>query len=356
MTRIVSNWRVNTKNTKLEHINKFQPGDIFYVPGHVPPLALKHWIQTYGTPDFIVCDQAGDVKIDELQIYSAPLRGLAFSFEKFEKFNQSMLPKQVNTDFCFNFSINSTDRTNRHLLTKLVEYFDLKCFDYILNDPRRDHNMQHVVNELNTINNNKFPNDFRQKILAPRQLDVKHNKNFSVENIDTMPHIHQQWTDNVELIFNNSAVSLISEIWYDSQLASMFTEKTIWSIMGLTFPIFVGGYGHANYLKKIGLDMFDDIIDHSYQFRTTLTEQCFYAIQDNLEILTNLSMASQLRRQHLSRLLKNRDLLYDNILTQQVYQTVDTWPEPLKSSIKPYWQFIQNFQIGKVMRVDFYVD
>ena len=350
MTRIVSNWRINTKNTKLEHIDQFQPGDIFFVPGLVPPRALKHWIRTYGTPDFIVCDQAGEVIIDGLKIYSAPLRGLAFSFERFQRIDHNVLPRQVNTDFCFNFFVATIDRCNRSLLVKLIEYFKLDCCSYLLQDERTDHDMQKVITEWQSIDTTDLPLDCRSALLSPITLPAKYNKNYIIGGEYLENYRQYEWQDNLELLFAPTAVSLVSEPWFDSQLASIFTEKTMYAIMGLTFPIFVGGYKHADYLKKVGLDMFDDVINHDYQYRTTLIEQSYYAIKDNLHILTNLPLAQSLRKTHLNRLLKNRDLLYENILTDHVFKEVDTWPEPLRSSINSYWYFIQNLQVGKSMR------
>ena len=70
MTRIVSNWRINLKNTKLEFIDKFLPDDIFYVPGMIESKILCNWLEKYGHPAYIVMDQAGDIKIDNLKIYS----------------------------------------------------------------------------------------------------------------------------------------------------------------------------------------------------------------------------------------------------------------------------------------------
>jgi hypothetical protein len=350
MTRIVSNWRINTKNTKLEHIDQFQAGDIFFVPGMVPPRALKHWIRTYGTPDFIVCDQAGEVIIDGLKIYSAPLRGLAFSFERFQRIDHNVLPRQVNTDFCFNFFVATIDRCNRSLLVKLIEYFKLDCCSYLLQDERTDHDMQKVITEWQSIDTTDLPLDCRSALLSPITLPAKYNKNYIIGGEYLENYRQYEWQDNLELLFAPTAISLVSEPWFDSQLASIFTEKTMYAIMGLTFPIFVGGYKHADYLKKVGLDMFDDVINHDYQYRTTLIEQSYYAIKDNLHILTNLPLAQSLRKTHLNRLLKNRDLLYENILTDHVFKEVDTWPEPLRSSINSYWYFIQNLQVGKSMR------
>jgi hypothetical protein len=351
MTRIVSNWRINLKNTKLEFIDKFLPDDIFYVPGMIEPKILCHWLEKYGHPAYIVMDQAGDIKIDNLKIYSVPLRGLAFSFEKFEKLNQSELLSTPDTKFCFNFFVNQNLNVNRYMLIKLVEYFEFDCFDYVLNTDKKFCSIPSLRDQL-PANDPELLTEFRTKILKPIRLSTRHTPNY---DIDSVPYNTYKWADNLELNFSSSAVSLIGETQGDLT-ASIFTEKTIFAIMGLTFPIFVGGYGNADYLKQVGLDTFDDIIDHSYQFLPTLAERCFYAFKNNMHVLTDLSLAKQLRQEHLARLLKNRDLLYDQILTKHAYSVVDTWPDPLKSTIKPYFEFIQKIQVGKSMRLYDYVD
>jgi hypothetical protein len=233
-----------------------------------------------------------------------------------------------------------------------VEYFKFDCFDYVLNTDKKLCNIRPLIDQLSQMRDAELLKEFRHKILKPITLDIKHNKNYSPT---TVPCIVNRWTDNLELLFDQSAVSLIGEPHGD-QMASIFTEKTIFSIMGLTFPIFVGGYGNAEYLKQVGLDTFDDIIDHSYQFLPTLPERCFHAFKNNLHILTDLNLAKQLRQTHLNRLLKNRDLLYDQILIKHAYSVVDTWPDPLKSTIKPYFEFVQKVLIGKSMRLYDYVD
>ena len=352
MTRIVSTWRVNTKTTKLEHIDKFLPDDIFVVPGMIESKVLFNWLEKYGQPAYIVMDQAGNIKIDGLTIYSVPLRGLAFSFEKFEKLNKSELSKTPDTKFCFNFFVNENLNVNKYILIKLVEYFKFDCFDYVLNTDKKLCSSRPLLDQLSQIRDAELLKEFRHKILKPIALDTKHNKNYSPTEA---PCIVNQWANNLDTLFDQSAVSLISEPHGD-QIASIFTEKTMFAIMGLTFPIFVGGYGNADYLKQVGLDIFDDIIDHSYQFLPTLSERCFYAFKSNLHILSDLSLAKQLRQTHLNRLLKNRDLLYNHVLIDHVYKVVDTWPEPLRSVIKPYFEFVQKVQIGKSMRLYDYVD
>ena len=351
MNRIISHWRISYV-VKLEHINKFLPDDVFYVPGMIDQKILNNWIEKYGRPAYIVMDQAGDIKIDGLKIYSVPLRGLVFSFEKFEKLNQSELLKIPDTKFCFNFFVNEHLNVNKYTLIRLVEYFKFNCFDYVLNTDKKLCGIRPFLDQLPQMSDTELLKEFRYKILKPITLDIKHNKNYSPTEV---PCIVNQWTDNLELLFNQSAVSLVSEPNGD-QIASIFTEKTIFAIMGLTFPIFIGGYGNADYLKQIGLDTFDDIIDHSYQFLPTLPERCFYAFKNNIHILTDLALAKQLRQTHLTRLLKNRDLLYDQILVKHAYSVIDGWPKSLKSVIKPYFELIQKVQIGKNIRLYDYVD
>jgi len=352
MPRIVSTWRVNTKTVKLEHIDKFLPDDVFVIMGMIEPKVLYNWLEKYGQPAYIVMDQAGDIKIDGLEIYSVPLRGLAFSFDKFEKINQATLLSTPDTKFCFNFFVNENLNVNKYTLIKLVEYFKFDCFDYVLNTDKKFCSIHSLLDQLPHVSDTELLKEFRHKILKPIALDTKHNKNYSPTEV---PCIVNQWTDNLEPLFDQSAVSLISEP-HGEQIASIFTEKTMFAIMGLTFPIFVGGYGNADYLKQVGLDTFDDIIDHSYQFLPTLPERCFYAFKNNLHILTDLELAKQLRQTYLNRLVKNRDLVYDQILTKHVYSVVDEWPESLKSTIKPFFEFIQKLQVGKSMRLYDYVD
>jgi hypothetical protein len=352
MTRIVSTWRVNTKTVKLEFIDKFLPDDVFVIPGMIEPAVLVNWVEKYGRPAYIVMDQAGHININDLEIYSVPLRGLAFSFEKFEKLNPSELLTTPDTKFCFNFFVNENLNVNKYTLIKLVEHFKFDCFDYVLNTDKKLCNVRTLLDQLPHVQDAELLKEFRHKILKPITLDIKHNKNYSANGI---PCIVNAWTDNLEQLFDQSAVSLISEPQGDLT-ASIFTEKTIFAIMGLTFPIFVGGVGNAEYLKQVGLDTFDDIIDHSYQFLPTLVERCYYAFKNNMNILTDLNLAKNLRAKNLTRLLKNRELLYDQILIEHVYQVVDTWPETLKSVIKPYFEFVQKVQVGKSMRLYDYVD
>jgi hypothetical protein len=340
MSRIVTDSNNFQKSTKLKFIDQFRPDDVFYMPGPIDTDLLLGDLDKYGRPAYIVGDQAGNIVLDGVNIYTVPFRGLDMEMEKFKHLQ---LQDQINTAYCFNFFINNK-QINRHLLVKLVEHFELDSFDYVLGNDQPNFDMQHTIGELASITDVNLDADFKTKILSPIKLPPKHDGN----NIG-------EWTSRVSQMFDQTAVSLVSEI-NGHQLASVFSDKTLYAIMGLTFPIYIGGYGHADYLKQIGFDTFDDIIDHSYQFKTTLIERCYYAFKNNLRLLSDTDYAVAVRQQHLPRLLANRDLLYSGVLTKHTEKVLDSWPDPLSSVIRPYWQYIRNTPIGKVFRSYAYFD
>ena len=66
--------------------------------------------------------------------------------------------------------------------------------------------------------------------------------------------------------FENSYFNIITESWYNSSFNSVhITEKTLRPFYFYQFPIFLSTPHHIKYLKKdYNFDLFDDIIDHSY--------------------------------------------------------------------------------------------
>jgi len=118
------------------------------------------------------------------------------------------------------------------------------------------------------------------------------------------------WDSGLRDMFMTSAISLISESNTGLDRASIFTEKTLHSVFGLNFPIWIGHYGQAEQWERLGYDSFSDVIDHSYQHCDTLVERCYRAIELNLPLLSNRDLAHSLRIQHLDRLLHNRNLVF----------------------------------------------
>ena len=75
--------------------------------------------------------------------------------------------------------------------------------------------------------------------------------------------------------------------------------------------IWVGGWRSAESAKKLGLDIFDDIIDHSYQYIEHHTKRCVEAILRNLNLINDIELQEQLRNKYQDRLNHNLKIVRD---------------------------------------------
>jgi hypothetical protein len=63
--------------------------------------------------------------------------------------------------------------------------------------------------------------------------------------------------------YKNTFVEIVSETSFGEK-SFLLTEKTLNSIYGCSFPILLCSQGTVAFLRSMGMDMFDDVIDHSY--------------------------------------------------------------------------------------------
>ena len=242
----------------------------------------------------------------------------------------------ISTINCFNFMINKK-QINRFLCIKFVESFKLSNFDYTWSAVDQTFDMSDILAEI-TLLGDQNPLDQATKscILSPIKLEKRFIE-FSKEPIppgavnimSCGPGNEWTWRNGLDKMFSSSAISLITES-LRFEKAAMFTEKTIFSVLGLTFPIWIGGYNQATEWKNIGFDVFDDIIDHSYQSYDTLIERCYYAFANNLDLLSNKDKSAKLRLSCKDRLLKNRELLLNNHLEILINNKTSTYPQEIQ--------------------------
>jgi hypothetical protein len=258
---------------------------------------------------------------------------------------------KIITKTCFNFMVNKK-LISRFLCIKLVELFKLQDFDYTWSAVDSVADMSSTLAELDQLGD-KLPltGAERSLLCAPIQLQKKFitystSNNYFSSNIGDGNYGGNGWAwrNGLQSMFSNSAISLITEP-LSYQPGSFFTEKTLYSVLGLTFPIWVGGYNMASDWKKIGFDVFDDIIDHSYERCTTLIERCYNAIALNLNLLSDKNKISKLRLECSHRLLNNRQILLDNQLGKFINQYPSNFPQDLQAAIP---KIIQSINSGKL--------
>ena len=302
-------------NNNLQKSKTLTDEDVVYFCDHYNSLSYESLKQQYGKPKRILFDVECTVIPQEFEAIFIPAMhmGLSNWIHSFNKSNVKF-SNSVTTNHCCNFSINRK-HYDRHLVLKLIEeVFSIVDVNYTWHGKLRDFDLTFLLEELNTITSIDITDEFKSKILSPICLPAQWLNNSDIANeFNGAQMIHGSYVDNWKVahkeLCTTSAVCLLTESFSNYQKNYTFTEKTLYGILGLNFLIWAGNYGQADVAKKMGIDIFEDVIDHSYQYENTIFERCYFAIQRNLDILTNLELATELRNVHLERLIANRDYM-----------------------------------------------
>jgi hypothetical protein len=318
-----------TNGQWFDRVTQFEPDQVVHVYDVFEQDYLQQLFARKGQPKYVVSDHFALIE----DCYCVPLATENWA----NKLTQiTELVSDPETTHCFNFQINKK-QVNRFLCMKLVEYFELDNYDYTWSGVDNFFDMTDIITEMNRLGPAcPISSDARGKILSPITIPKKFvmpsgsvlTDKIGVSNQMDIPQIWQQALKN---IFCNSAISLITESLHFQQ-ASVFTEKTLYSVLGMTFPIWIGGgYGQADQWKSMGFDTFDDIINHDYQHYDTLFERCYYAFALNFPLLKDLKTISALRKHCQARLLKNQNLILNNHLKSYNDAKIASWPADLQA-------------------------
>ena len=118
--------------------------------------------------------------------------------------------------------------------------------------------------------------------------------------------------NSLKVYYENTFVEIISETSYTEECYNL-TEKTLNSIYGCSFPILLCSKGSVAFLRSMGLDMFDDIVDHSYDAIDDPADRLEAAIIKNAELLTNNKRTKDLWVQNKTRFKNNVDFCRERL-------------------------------------------
>lgn len=214
-----------------------------------------------------------------------------------DEFNQHAIQVDwQNKTHAFNFIINKP-RPHRLLLLELIDQY--KLFNYC-------HSLcwQSAVGTVPVT-------DFRigDEIVLDQGFRNRHYPNATT---------YQQLLQ--AQVFEPTAVSLITEpAYYERE--TIITEKTLMAIYGGTVPVWVGGWRIADYMRDQGFDVFDDLVDHSYQSLADPAERVQQAVRRNQHLLTQLVTVDPARLQH------NLELAQSNPWLVQVNNYLEIYPD-----------------------------
>jgi hypothetical protein len=232
---------------------------------------------------------------------------IARECEQFKE--QNIQTDWTNKTHTFNFMINKP-RPHRELLLTLIKEFKLTDYCYSL---------AWKTNPVNDIP----VTDYR---FGPEVTLDKGILNGNFKNAETYQHLLQK------NVFESSCISLITEPAYHER-ETIHTEKTVMAIYGGTLPIWVGGWRLADFMKSLGFDVFDDIIDHSYQALEDPRDRCYSAIECNIDLLKDFDRTHNFILENQSRLEHNLNLLKENVFLTDCFNKVESYPEPTRSTL-----------------------
>jgi hypothetical protein len=192
---------------------------------------------------------------------------------------------------------------------KLIE-FPTHSFDFVQNFSNRFGEWKHVNLKTNTINFmciNGRPR--KHRIMVYKYLKSLGIKSFVSMSGDNDTSYGEYNFDNVSNYINivelyqSAPVNVVTEtLYYESK--GILTEKLLQAFAGLQLPLLVAYKGAVSDARRYGFDMFDDIVDNSFDSCDN-DIRWKKAIDDNLHILNNEFSYRDL----LPRLKRNQEYL-----------------------------------------------
>lgn len=134
------------------------------------------------------------------------------------------------------------------------------------------------------------------------------NQSLIIDNYQIYAKGDNDNVSNFDQKLRHYYVDSFVEIVTESSFASpgfLLTEKTMNSIYGCNFPILLSGVGAVAHLRELGFDMFDDIVDHSYDSINNPFDRIVSAVESNQRLLVDGEYAKQCWRQAYTRFIKN---------------------------------------------------
>lgn len=129
-----------------------------------------------------------------------------------------------------------------------------------------------------------------------------------------MDSIDQLWNSD-HRVYTDCFINLVTETAVDHRQV-FFSEKTYKPFSAGQWPLFLSSAGHVDFLRKLGLDMFDDFIDHSYDSEPNWHKR-IDMLHNELARLFSQDLKSNFAATT-QRRLSNQDYLYSESLYNKI--------------------------------------
>jgi len=215
-----------------------------------------------------------------------------FSFNRLEYNYKSIIEKGLQPKSVHFVSLARMPRAERIYFTgklldnNLVQHGMVSCGwgqkDFFDSNGPFSHNNRDLIKEflINPDFIEKFPIDLGDD--DHQQWDNLHNFDNAVFNIVMESGVGYNETC-AESVYQNKSYG-----WCRNNTDRYFlTEKTTKSFYCRQLPLFIAPAGYVEHLRKLGFDVFDDLLDHNYDKEDNIFKRCDI-IADNLKDYTSL--------------------------------------------------------------------
>jgi hypothetical protein len=163
-----------------------------------------------------------------------------------------------------------------------------------------------------------------------QQLDMGYQRiiNHNIQPLSLPPYsdYHNQNTSNYNQvllpIYNHTRLEIVCNTLF-SEPYLLMSEKEIQGIYACNFVIFISTVGTVDYLRNLGFDMFDDVINHDYDFVVEPHLRVIKAIDDNLHLLNGSMNLDKMWQDRQERFMHNCFLADKIIKLAKTQSTVD---------------------------------
>ena len=277
---------------------------------------LKQMAQYYSNKNIVLITSLENLEIDESNVSIVPWGGDITNHQQEYKKLEPILDKNLDSEHTF-LSLNRNKRTHRAMLVSLLYGLDIQNSGLIscMFKNSIDNLFEYTNWEVsdNSVYLKGFDNLQNTELSindAPNIYDNGNNDNVTNFKNKLIPY------------YQNTFVEIIAETSFTESCYNL-TEKTLNSIYGCSFPILLCSKGSVAFLRSMGLDMFDDIVDHGYDTIEDPAQRLEYAILKNKELLTNNKRTKHLWIQNKDRFEKNVDFCREQLYNYYSKRSTD---------------------------------
>lgn len=132
---------------------------------------------------------------------------------------------------------------------------------------------------------------------------------------------------NLSLLYQDSLTEIINETVWQPDIGGIISEKYLNSVYGKNFPVIIGVANSIQSIRDLGFDVFDDIIDHSYDTISSPTVRLIQALERNKKLLCDFNYTKKcwescqqkmVQNIHLAKEIENKS---GNLLVESLKNT-----------------------------------